>query len=257
MANINVRQGKRLCSFMYENNVTCKGIALSHSDYCRHHAKEKGIPLQGLTMQQQNRYVVQNDTVRARINNNLASPSLLDLRHEIALLQSWLQELLDAPVVNFEKQLMVIDRIEKLVTNFQRIRLSAAALAQAENKVKLVINNVVLIIKSVVNDKEQRQEIARRLAALGLEYEKKQEADTLGLGLGINTEAPINTEPLAVDTLADAINTPGLAQADAARGARGTGDPAPGKETEQDIPSPSLSGSPDESTETQEGGVPA
>jgi hypothetical protein len=179
------------------------------------------------------------------MNNNLGSTSLLDLRHEIALLQTWLQELMDAPVSRFDKQLQVIDRIERLVTNFQRVRLSAQALAQAENKVRLVINNLVLIIKDVVIDKEQRQEIARRLAAIGQQYETEERSAALGSALitekpidtehCINTEKPINTQAPNVDVVLITAQDTSVAPCVEPRG---IGDPGVGEGTEQDIPSP-------------------
>ena len=237
---------KVLCSYVNANNIKCKAIALSKSLYCRHHVKYD-TSLKALDTNQENqkaRYTSPRESVRERININLASPSLLDLRHEIALLQAWLQELMDAPVTHFDKQLQVIDRIERLVTNFQRVKLSAQALAQAENKVKLVINNVVLIIKGVVTDKEQRQEIARRLAELGNAYDANQDAVTLGAGIGmpdfINTQqAPINNSPPVLS------QAPVSAVPQAAR----TGDPGAGTGTESEIPSPCQEPSPSGSPE--------
>lgn len=234
MSNINVRVNKRLCTYLYPDNKKCNCIALTASDYCRHHAPKEIIAAR-LISQAQNRYSSKNLSVRQALNTNLASPSLLDLRHEIALLQAWLQELMDAPVSNFEKQLQVIDRIEKLVTNFQRIRLSAQALAQAENKVRLVINNVVLILKDVVTDKEQRQEIARRLAALGQQYETEQQSAALNSVL-IQEEASPNMQEQPINCINTQAQEHASARAQAQAGE--SGDPAPGKETEQDIAPP-------------------
>jgi len=231
---------KVICTYTNKDNVKCKGIALRKSLYCQHHVKYD-TTLTNVSLNQgnqSNRYTSAKETVRARINNNLMSPQLLDLRHEIALLQSWLQELMDAPVTHFDKQLAVIDRIEKLVTNFQRVKLSAQALAQAENKVKLVINNVVLIIKAVVIDKAQRVEIARRLAELGNAYEKQQEAEALS-GLLIQpitgAQEPINTNEPVINTQAQGI---AANEQDARASASETGEPGVGNDAEQDIPSP-------------------
>lgn len=228
------------CQYINPQGKKCNCISSLNSLYCRHHVKEISIPsnsnISALNNSSvtQSRYNPKSVTVRECMNNNLASPSQLDMRHEIALLQAWLQELMDAPVSNFDKQLQVIDRIEKLVTNFQRIRLSAQALAQAEHKVKLVINNVVLIIKDVVTDKEERAEIARRLAELGNAYEQQQQSAALASSVLIQEE-PINAQGLALNS----INTPTQAQEHAAQApAQESGDPAPGTETAKDIPSP-------------------
>lgn len=229
---------KKLCVYVNAQGIKCKGIALRISSYCQHHVKHDTTLSQAtpaLQENQQGRYTSPRESVRVRINNNLASPSLLDLRHEIALLQAWLQELMDAPVTNFEKQLQVIDRIERLVTNFQRVKLSAQALAQAENKVRLVINHVVLIIKGVVTDKEQRQEIARRLSELGAQYEQEQQSATLLSG-ALGAEPCINTQAPVINN-----NAPVLSQdvESAQAQARETRDPGVGQGTDQDIPSPS------------------
>lgn len=234
MAHAQGISNKRLCTYAYSDSRTCKGIALSNSNYCRHHATAVNTPSLSTTNGVQNRYAPKSETVRARMYTNLNAPNVLDLRQEIALLQAWLQELMDAPVVNFEKQLQIIDRIERLTTNFQRIRLSAQALAQAENKVKLIINNVVVIIKAVVHDKEERQEIARRLAALGQQYETEQQSAALSAVL--ITEPTMQEQP--INSPINNAATQAQAQAQAQAGAQETGDPGVGKETEQDIPSP-------------------
>lgn len=211
-------KGKTYCEYIKPNGEKCKGIALRQSRYCQHHAKgftttQTQSPNDILGINQGNRtprYGGVGSTVRQRLLSNLASPDILDLRQEIALLQAWLQELMDAPVVNFNKQMQIIDRIERLVTNFQRVKLSAHALAQAENKVRLVISNVVLIIKQVVTDKDMRQEIARRLSELGAQYELEREKETLSASVeympndmhsAINTaQAPgcINQPPVSI-----------------------------------------------------------
>jgi hypothetical protein len=233
VSNLKAYEGKRLCNHLYEDGITCKCLALSYSDKCRHHHKTEDV-LPDLTEHQQSRYTSANQTVRQRINSNLASPTLLDLRHEIALLQNWLQELLDSPVKNFDKQLQVIDRIERLVTNFQRVRLSAQALAQAENKVRLVINNLVLIIKDVVTNKEQRQEIARRISELGNEYESRLQ-DALLKG---NTEdlliQDVSVPGLSINTSATQAPT----QDTAPSTVHETGGPGRGDGIDSEIPSP-------------------
>lgn len=235
MANYSPRKGKRVCSFPLANGNLCKGLALSYSNHCKHHSTDS--PPQELITEQQNRYSPKSQTVRQRTNVFLSSPQLLDLRHEIALLQAWLQELMDAPVSNFEKQLQVIDRIERLVTNFQRIRLSAQALAQAEDKVRLVVNSTVLIIKELVTDKALRYAIAQRLAELGAQYEVERNAQA-GLA-NVLMQAPGNGNANAPIDNAVLIRPGANASAQALAAARETGDPTPGTETDQDIGSPS------------------
>lgn len=236
MGNIKAYSLQRKCKGKSKDNNDCKGIALIGQDYCKHHAIAS-ITLREINSDIKSRYEPRVQTVREHVNSNLASPHLLDMRHEVALLQALLQQLLDAPVGNLDKQLQVIDRLDRLVTNIQRVELNAKAISQAENKTRLVINKFAVVINSVVTDKALKLAIARALSAVGLEHEKQSAAEQeAAAASAINTEQPIRTEQAQEQAqLIAAAQEQGTSTGAGAE----TGDTAPGMEKEQDIVPPS------------------
>lgn len=231
---------QRICKGVTKNNTKCKMIALIASDYCLHHSnitKEQRLSLKAqrqslapINKINSQRYEPKIETVRMRMNINLAAPGLLDLRQEVALLQALLQNLLDAPIIDYAKQLQVIDRIEKLVGQIKTQERADAVQKSAEQKVQLVINNLALVINELVLDKALRLAIAQRLAEVG-----QQELSAAPLDTEAIQEAPINTEVHSNDFINSSVQ-PGQEQQQAARAQ--SGDPAGDKEIEQDIPAP-------------------
>jgi hypothetical protein len=234
MSNTKAYAIQRKCKGKNKDNSNCKGIALIGQDYCKHHALTS-ISMSAFNTVNTQRYNPRCASVREHVNNNLGSANLLDLRQEVALLQALLQQLLDAPINNLDKQLQVIDRIDRLVANIQRAELSAKAIAQAQNKTRLVINKVAVVINTLVNDKALKLAIARALSDVGYEHEKQSAAEQEAAATSaINTEQPINAEAAA--TSAGLIAAAQEQQQAPGAGAE-TGDTAPGNGIEQDIPS--------------------
>lgn len=260
MANINVNKDKRKCIKVLGENKKCNCIAIIGSDYCRHHSNLDLLTRKALKAQAQlsvepklidninkSRYQPAIQSVRERMNINIASPHLLDLRSEVALLQALEQNLLDAPVVNYEKQLQIIDRIERCIHHIKTHERADAIAKTAEQKVQVTINQLAIIINEEITDKALRVKIAQRLADFGIKQERAAltpgftESETV-----INNQEPLINNATESESL---INNPVQgasiinnlqepSQVDQQAHARGIGDPAPGSGIEQDIPSP-------------------
>ncbi len=224
---------QKKCKQITKSKKPCGNIALTGSDYCRMHtnltplqriekkleAKQKRSSIMSVDNNSA-RYLPAQLSVREAYETNLRSVTLLDMRQEIALLQARLQQLLDSPVDNLEKQLQVIDRIEKMITSITRLELSAQALRQAEEKVRLVINKVAVVINRTVTDKDAKRTIARALFELGTSVESRN---------------AINTKEAFINTHDDFVH---VEEGEGESEARETRNGGIAKEMDQTIPSP-------------------
>lgn len=208
--NANAYSHQRICKGHTKTGEPCKGIAIIGSEYCRRHcgvsrlkrielkATAKGnqdigallaapagaalgsvkaiknntaVPAINRASSQVQRYAPGNSSAAAFYSEYLQRPDLLDLRNEVALLQSMLQQILNNPNTRLELQLQVLDRMERFVTAIKRIELTEAAMVQANEKVRLVVHKCAIIINNLVPDRMQRRAIAKALLEAGLEAE--------------------------------------------------------------------------------------
>ncbi len=192
---------QRLCKAKTRKGSKCGNIALVGLDYCRFHTTTPKAKRLELKQQQaiaqgkpiRPRYTMETTTQRKVYHQNLANPQLLDLSNEVALLQGLLQDLINKAQLptanqtgNLTLQLQVIDRLEKLVSSINRKDAQLRADERADERVKLVVNKVAIVINNIVKDASTRQAIAKELLHLA------QEDTTSPLKVSIpNDNAPL------------------------------------------------------------------
>lgn len=112
------------------------------------------------------KYLFTDKDVAASVKGKKSHPELLDLRDEIALLQTTLQGMVNDTSPRAGKQLDVIAELRRLVVTLHNIEESRKVTLTVEN-VKLMLEKIVrLIKKKYVTDPERQKELAFDIRSL-------------------------------------------------------------------------------------------
>ena len=169
----------RKCNATTKEGKKCKAIALEGCDYCRQHATV--APLQKLKAQADrpapgyNYIDLDNREFRKEYENFFNSNTLIGVRDEIALLKAYLSMMLKYPSYNkgciplqeLQVQTEVIKTIRGLCLAAKKMEIQDKYFGKANDSIKQVVTQIVLIIDKYVTDKMLKAVLANEIFKLG------------------------------------------------------------------------------------------
>jgi hypothetical protein len=181
---------QRICKSTKKNGSACKGIAITGSEYCRFHSNLPSIKrLQKDFYSHPERYKLPTTFQEYLYKKNLNQPTIFNLSNEVALLQTYLQVLIDdgkkqkkeaspsdnsgtQSIPNLALQLIIVDKLGRLTETLKRIEAQDKYFNQARQTIGVVLQRIVIIMDKYIPDKNLKSLIAQELYKVGLDEEQ-------------------------------------------------------------------------------------
>jgi len=168
----------RKCNATTKEGKKCKAIALEGCDYCRQHATV--APLQKLKAQADrpapgyNYIDLDTREFRKEYEKFFNSHTLIGVRYELALLKAYLSMMLKypsykgcIPLEELQAQTEVIKTIRGLCLAAKKMEIQDKYFGKANDSIKQVVTQMVLIIDKVVTDSRLKAVLANEIFKLG------------------------------------------------------------------------------------------